>query len=159
LTPTTGDPVIVSIAVKTCLLLVPPGLFLLLGAASAVLPVERWKYLTAGSIVSGWTGVVGVRLLVSRPCQIDGRYPRALRTSLVEHAILLVLAFLTLDMGQTLYACLLGCMLYWITLAVPVLRRPLAPSAADLFVARHGFLWLALGVVIVFSITESIRGY
>lgn len=85
----------------------------------------------------------GVRVL-SR-C-ISAVYWRPLRTALIQQNIVIILASLTLDMGQTISVTTIAIAAYWLTVGVVVFRRPSSPTEGDIDLVRYGFLLILCAV-------------
>jgi hypothetical protein len=137
-------------------IIAPPSLFLAIRLTNVL---ETWKYEIAGCIVLAWSVAIGHRMLITRRCGIHRLYKRAFSASLIEHAIVLGLATLVLDGGYILYDCILASMLYWMIAGVVVARRPTMPTAIDVSLVAHGFLLLAVAVVLIFFRTVAVRGH
>ena len=66
----------------------------------------------------------------------------AVRASLLQQGVVLLLAALVLDGGRTFHAALVAAIAYWIGLVVIAFRRPRSPTAVDIFLVKYGFLFV-----------------
>jgi hypothetical protein len=143
-------------AIRTLCIFTPPTLFAILWKINIL---EKWKYEFAGGIVLSWSLAVAWRIVIGWRSEISQLYYQPIRISLVEQALILVLAALMLDQGLTLYACILAGMLYWMTAGLVLARRPTAPTPFDLSLLSVAFLVIFFAAFGVFVTVISVRGY
>lgn len=148
-----------SFLVRAVCIIAPPSLFALLWLFSIVMSVETWKCAIASGVVFVWTIAVGCRMRGAWRSEICGRYKGCLVTSLVEHALVIGFASLMLDFGITLYACILGGVLYWMIVGLILANRPLTPTRWDLLLVTHGFFMMGFAIAIIYGATIMVRGY
>jgi hypothetical protein len=73
----------------------------------------------------------------------------AVKASLLQQGVVLILAALVLDGGRTFHAALVAAMAYWLGLVVVAVRRPSSPTAVDVLLVKYGFLFILLIVLTV----------
>ena len=80
-------------------------------------------------------------------------YRPAIKSAVIQQSIVLALAALVLDFGQTLRASFVAALAHWAAIALIITRRPSSPTPLDLALVRYGFwvmiilLWLIAPVV------------
>ncbi len=77
-------------------------------------------------------------------------YRPAIKTALLQQGIILVLARLVADMGETFNAAVIALAAYWLAFGIVVFRRARRPTRGDILLVRYGFLLI---FVIVLTIT------
>ncbi len=74
----------------------------------------------------------------SRP--ISSAYWPPTKTALLQQGIVIILALLMLDQGQTICAAVTAIVAYWLSFFIIVFRRPSSPTQGDIVLVRYGFL-------------------
>ncbi len=76
-------------------------------------------------------------------------YRPAIKTALLQQGIVLILAALVLDMGETFHAAVIAVVAYWLAFVVVVFRRASCPTRGDLLFVRYGFLLIFVSVLTI----------
>lgn len=80
---------------------------------------------------------------------LSSAYRPATKTALLQQGIVLILASLTLDMGQTICEAVTAVAAYWLAYGIIVVRRPSSPTRDDMFLIRYGFLFMFASAVAI----------
>jgi hypothetical protein len=148
-----------SVLIWACCIIAPPSLFLAFRIFRVVLPVDPWKYKSAGCVVFAWCAVIFWRTRIARQRGLCRLYERGFLISFIQHAFFFCLGFLALDCGLTLYACVFASMSYWMIAGVIVANRPMTPACYDAFVVTYGLPMLAFAVILIGWVVVSVRGF
>jgi hypothetical protein len=81
------------------------------------------------------------------PLGLSPAYWPPTKTALVQQGIVLILALLMLDMGQTICEAVTAIVAYWLAFGIIVVRRPSSPARSDIFLIRYGFLLMFFSAV------------
>jgi hypothetical protein len=76
--------------------------------------------------------------------QISSSYRRPVIEAAGLSAVLLILSFMILDLGQVALASMCAMVGFWIGVLLIVLRRPRSPTKADLLIIRLGPLFFVV---------------
>jgi hypothetical protein len=60
--------------------------------------------------------------------------------ALLQQGIVLILALLMLDLGQTICEAVTAIVAYWLAFGIIAVRRLNSPTRSDIFLIRYGFL-------------------
>ena len=67
-------------------------------------------------------------------------YKPAIKSAVLQQAIVFALSALMLDFGQTVIAALATAIGYWLEVLFLLWRRPTTPTAGDIYFVKRGFL-------------------
>jgi hypothetical protein len=70
-------------------------------------------------------------------------YSPSIKLAVIQQSVVLLLASLMLDFGQTLHACCVAALAHWATIALIITRRPSSPTPLDITLVRYGFWVMA----------------
>src|ERR1700722_15217914 len=90
--------------------------------------------------------------------QISSSYARPVITAAVLSAVLLILSFMVLDMGETGYASVYAIAAFWAGVLLIILRRPHSPTKADLHIIRFGSLVVVIAAQFLARWIWDLRG-
>ena len=79
---------------------------------------------------------------------ISSEYRPAIKTVLLQQAVVLILAALVLDGGVTFNSAVISVVGFWLGLGVILVRRPDSPTPGDLFYVGYAFLLIAAIVIV-----------
>jgi hypothetical protein len=78
-----------------------------------------------------------MRISLGTPC-IAPVYIRQICLALIQQVMLVLLAALILDMGETIRVTVPASIGFWVGLLVILIRRPMTPTSGDLLFIRWG---------------------
>ena len=80
-----------------------------------------------------------------RSLKFSPKYARPLKFAVVEQVLLMVLSAFVMDTGEFANITVHAIIAYWALALIMLLRRPLAPTSADLIVLKWGtFLFFGI---------------
>ena len=85
-------------------------------------------------------------------------YDHQIWFSVKQQVVLVVLAGLVLDMGQTVRMMAAVIVSYWIGVAIILVRRPSSPSQGDLLFVRWGCALLAVTLLFTYFVNAAFGG-
>lgn len=100
-----------------------------------------------------------IRTIRLKRLPITPVYVHQIWFSVKQQVVLVVLASLVLDMGQTVRMMAATIIGYWIGVVIILVRRPLSPSKGDLLFVRWGCCLLAaIFLFVYFTNTAYLQG-
>ncbi len=97
-------------------------------------------------VVMAGVHLIGYRLwqrqFVQDQGPISSAYWPSTKTSLLQQAVVFILALLMLDLGQTMCEAVTAIVAYWLAFSIILVRRPSSPTRGDIFLIRYGFLFI-----------------
>ena len=90
--------------------------------------------------------------------QISSSYTRPVVEAAMFSAVLLILSFMVLDMGETGYASVYAMAAFWVGVLLIILRRPHSPTKSDLHVIRFGSLVVVIAAQFLARWIWAMRG-
>ena len=90
--------------------------------------------------------------------QISPSYTRPVIEAAALSAVLLILSFMVLDMGETGYASVFAVVAFWVGVLQIVWRRPQTPTVADLQAIRFGPLVVVFTAQVLARLIWQWRG-